>query len=599
MDYQALRSIPALFFSQAAKLGDQPFLWAKRDGAYRRTTWAETDAAVRRLSKGLRELGIEPGDRVALVSENRPEWMIADLAIMSARAITVPAYTTNTESDHRHILADSEAKAVIVSGDQLLKQVLPAASKVPTCKIVIAMDEVEIHQVHEVSFYPWGEVLSRGAALPDDVEALEAEAKRGDVCCFIYTSGTGGTPKGVMLSHGNILCNCLGAYDLLKSYGLSHEIFISFLPLSHSYEHTAGEVLPISLGAEIYFAESVETLLSNLGEVRPTLMTAVPRLYETMYQRIQRQISKEKPFRQRLFALAERLGRKRFLEPGSLTLWERLLDVVCDRLVRTKVRARFGGRLKAMVSGGAALNPDIGLFFTALGLRIMQGYGQTEASPVICANRPQKNKMHTVGPPLTGVEVRIAEDGEILVRGELVMQGYWKQPEATARAIQDGWLHTGDIGELDEDGYLTITDRKKDIVVLSGGDNISPARVESFLTLQPEIAQAMVVGDKRPHLVALLVPDPDWLHEWARGSGKPRDLASLSEDEDLRNALSKVVERVNGGLSNLEKLRRFMISPERFTVENEMLTPTMKIRRHVIRGSFGEALDALYGPAKH
>ncbi len=594
MDYRALRSIPSLFFSQARALRNRPFLWAKHDGRYRAMTWGEVDRAVRDLSRGLRSLGIEPGDRVALVSENRPEWMIADLAIMAARAITVPAYTTNTESDHLHVLTDSEAKAVIVSTGALGRRLLPAAVRAPSCQTVIAMADSQSHQAHDVACHSWDEIMARGGALQDDVEEIADQAERDDVCCFIYTSGTGGTPKGVMLSHGNIFCNCQGAYDLLKSFGLSQEVFISFLPLSHSYEHTAGEILPISIGAEIYFAESVETLLSNLSEVRPTLMTAVPRLYETMYQRINREMGKQSPFRQRLFALAVDLGRKRYLDPASLSLKEKLLDLLVDRLVRAKVRSRFGGRLKAMVSGGAALNPDIGLFFTALGLRIMQGYGQTEASPVICANRPQRIKMHTVGPPLTGVELRIAEDGEILVRGELVMKGYWKQPEATAQVLRDGWLHTGDIGELDEDRYLTITDRKKDIVVLSGGDNVSPARIEGFLTLRPEIAQAMVFGDKRPHLVALLVPDPDWLREWARSAGKPRELPALVDDEALHAAVSKAVDAVNRDLSNLEKIRRFIIAPEAFSVDNEMLTPTMKIRRHVIRKVYGAALEALY-----
>jgi long-chain acyl-CoA synthetase len=324
-------------------------------------------------------------------------------------------------------------------------------------------------------------------------------------------------------------------------------------------------------------------------------MTAVPRLYETMHLRILRGVKKQPALRQRLFHLAERLGRKRYHDPRSLGLGERLLDAVAELLVRRKVRGRFGGRLKAMVSGGAALNPDIGIFFLALGVRVLQGYGQTEASPVVAANRPHGIRMHSVGPPLKGVEVAIAEDGEILVRGELVMKGYWKQPEATAETLRDGWLHTGDVGRIDERGCIVITDRKKDIVVLSGGDNVAPARVESFLTLQPEINQAMVVGDHRPHLVCLLVPDQEWLAGWARAHGKPGELAALHTDAELHKALAGVVDRVNGELSSLERVRRFLVAPEAFSVANGMMTPTMKIRRHVIKEAYGATLDGLYG----
>src|SRR5690606_8434101 len=311
-----------------------------------------------------------------------------------------------------------------------------------------------------------------------------------DVCCFIYTSGTGGTPKGVMLTHGSILANCFGAYHLLVDFfGAGREVFLSFLPLSHAYEHTAGQFFPISIGAEIYYAESVERLIDDMAVARPTIMTAVPRLYEVMHQRMMRAVNRGPELQRKLFFAALELGRRKYEHPGSLTLRERALDALVELLVRRKIRRRFGGRLKALVSGGAALNYDIGLFFTALGLRILQGYGQTEASPVVSVNPPGRIKLKTVGPPLKGVELRIAEDGEILVRGELVMKGYWRDPDATAKAIQDGWLHTGDIGEIDTDGYLRITDRKKDIIVLSGGDNLSPARVEGFLVLQPEIHQ--------------------------------------------------------------------------------------------------------------
>jgi long-chain acyl-CoA synthetase len=371
-------------------------------------------------------------------------------------------------------------------------------------------------------------------------------------------------------------------------------VFLSFLPLSHAYEHTAGQFLPISLGAQIYYAESVERLVDNMAEARPTIMTAVPRLYEAMHARILRGLAKASPFRKKLFDLAYRLGRKNYEHPGSLTPVEKVQNLAVEFLVRRKVRQRFGGRLKAFVSGGAALNYEIGVFFLALGVPLLQGYGQTEASPVISANRPKRIKIDTVGPVFDGIEARIAEDGEILVRGEAVMKGYWNDPEATARAIQDGWLHTGDIGEFDAEGYLKITDRKKDIIVLSGGDNVSPARVEGFLILQPEIAQAMVYGDKHPHIVALVVPDQEFANDWARANGVERDLATLCENPAFVKAMGAAIDRVNGTLSALEKVRRFALAPEAFTIDNAMLTPSLKIRRHVIRERYGEVLAKMY-----
>lgn len=597
MDYERATSLPAIFFEQAQRLGERPFLWAKQEGAYRPWSWSRVAREVRRAALGLAGLGVGPGDRVLLVSENRPEWFVADFAIMALGAITVPAYITNRPRDHRHLLEDSGACAAIVSTPQLAGPLREALRDCPGCRHLLAFEPLpESEAGTGPEPLSWGVLLAQGEAAADDLATRIAAVKRQDLACLIYTSGTGGTPKGVMLSHGNILANCLGAYDLLEEYGLGEEVFLSFLPLSHSYEHTAGHAFPVTIGAEIYYAEGVETLLTNLGEARPTVMTAVPRLYESMYQRITRGLAEEPAYKRRLFAAAERIGRKRHADPSSLALWERLFDRLLERLVRDKLRQRFGGRLKAMISGGAALNPEIGGFFQALGLRILQGYGQTEASPVVSANRPFKIKMHSVGPPLKGVEVKIAEDGEILVRGELVMQGYWNQPEATAAALRDGWLHTGDIGSIDEEGFIAVTDRKKDIIVLSGGDNLSPARVEGFLTLQPEIGQAMVFGDKRPHLVALLVPEETWLAEWWRekgGKGRP-DLAALAGDEDLRRALGAAVERVNAEASNLEKVRRFLIAPEAFSVDNGLMTPTLKLRRHAVKETYGPRVEALY-----
>jgi long-chain acyl-CoA synthetase len=588
MDYASCRSLPAMFFEVATQRAARPFLWAKREGHYHSLSWEEAADSVRRLARGLAALGIEPGDRVALVSENRPEWVIADLAIMAAGAVTVPAYVTNTVEDHRHILGNSGARAAIVSTAALAARLVPAAAQVPSVRTVIAIEDVG-EAPQSLDLRRWAEVLALAGDSRDDerVAALTPD----DTACLIYTSGTGGVPKGVMLSHRNIIANCRGAYRLLEMLGLGDEKFLSFLPLSHSYEHTAGMMFPISLGAEIYFAEGADTLATNLVEVRPTIMTAVPRLYETMHQRIRLGIERERGLKRTLFERAVAIGRKR-LAGEPLSVAERLIDPVLDRLVRDKVRARFGGHLKAMISGGAPLNPEIGGFFLALGVQLLQGYGQTEAAPVICCNPPGRVRIDTVGPPLDGVEVRVAEDGEILVAGDNVMKGYWNAPEASARTLIDGWLHTGDIGHLDPDGYLRITDRKRDFIKNSGGDMISPARVEGALTLAPEIAQAMVFGDRRPYLVAVIVPDPEFAAACAGGGAA--GLAAFAQDPGLHKALGDVVARVNAGLAAAERVRRFTIAGEPFSLANAQLTPTLKIRRHAILDAYQTAFELLY-----
>ena len=576
-------NLAAMFFAQAEIHGDAPFLWAKHDRLYRPLSWRATAAQVTELARGLRALGLQRGDRVGLVSENRPEWVIADLAIISAGAITVPAYTTHTVEDHRYLLANSGARAVIVSTAALAQRVLPAADQVDSVAHVIILEETAGGQVSETDILRSDEVITRGREAGGDVAAWVGALHRDELACLIYTSGTGGLPKGVMTSHGNIMANCQGAFRLLEILGLGDEVFLNFLPLSHAYEHTAGLMFPIYLGAAIYFAEGADTLATNLLEARPTIMTAVPRLYETMHQRMLRGIEREGGFKAKLFFRALELGTKRLNDPRGLNVIERITDWIVEKLVRDKLRQRFGGRLKAMVSGGAPLNPKIGTFFLALGLRLLQGYGQTESSPVVSANRPDKIKIHTVGPPLDGVEVKIAGDGEILVRGALVMKGYWNDPEATARTLEGGWLHTGDVGEIDSDGYIIITDRKRDFIKNSGGDMVAPARVEGYLTLDPVIAQAMVYGDRRPYLVAVLVPAKELL-----------DRASGSDDPELLKRLNVAVARVNQGLSGIERVRRFIVASEAFTTANGQMTPTLKIRRHAIRQVYGAALEALY-----
>lgn len=593
MDYDRISSLPRLFFEQAASLGNKPLNYQKQGGQWLSASWAETADLVKKLAAGLVAQGVEPGDRVALVAENRPEWLIADLAIMSAGAVTVPAFSTNTSEDHRHILTHSGAKGVIYSGGTIAARLLPAAFQAPELKFLIAIDDQEKMAQMPFRQLSWQDALASQVDEGELQRRLDAQ-KRNETCCIIYTSGTGGTPKGVMLSHGSILCNIKGAYRLLLDVGLGNDRFLSFLPLSHSYEHTAGQFLPISIGAEIWYAESIERLVENMAEARPTIMTAVPRLYEAVHAKILRGLAKAPPFRQKLFWLAHRLGRKAYEQPGSLTFSEVILNKLCDILVRKKVGQRFGGQLKAFVSGGAALNYEIGIFFVSLGVRLLQGYGQTEASPVISANMPSKIKIDTVGPIFDGLTARIAEDGEILVKGEAVMNGYWRDPDSTAKAVIDGWLHTGDIGEFDSDGYLKITDRKKDIIVLSGGDNVSPARVEGFLVLQQEIAQAMVHGDKHPHLVALIVPDEDFARDWAIKNGASADLSALAGNPAFHKALGPVLDRVNASLSPIEKIRRYALLPEGFTIDNGLLTPSLKIKRHKIREKWGENIAKLY-----
>ncbi len=587
-------NLVVMLFDQAAKYGDAPFLWEKRDGAYRSISWREAAEQVSALARALKAYGLAKGDRVVLLSENAPHWAIADFAIMAAGGVSVPAYTTNTARDHSHILQDCGATAAIVSTNALAGPLIEAAKDAKTLKRIICIEATDFAPPAHVTLSSWADALKEGSAAAGDPAADARAIDAGALACLIYTSGTGGVPKGVMLSHRAMMCNCVGAHDLLLELGLGSEVFLSFLPLSHSYEHSCGLMFPVAIGAQIYYAEGVETLTTNLAEARPTIMTAVPRLYEVMRQRILAGVKRQKGLKAKLFWRAVELGRKRYEAPETMSLGERLMDWLVDRLVRNKVRARFGGRLKALVSGGAPLNYDVGIFFTALGLRLLQGYGQTEAAPVVSCNPPSRIKLRTVGPALTDVEVKIADDGEILVRGPLLMDGYWNHKDLSEETLRDGWLHTGDIGVIDQDGYIQITDRKKDIIVNSGGDNISPQRVEGILTLEPEIEQAMVIGDQRPHLVGLLVPSEEFIRDWARDNSASGDLAAIRDDKAFRAAVGEAVDRANGGLSQIEKIKRYVIATEAFSVDNGMMTPTMKVRRHEILKHYQSELEGLY-----
>ena len=598
LDYLKCRNLPDMFFTKCAQMGDGEFLWRKTGGKFHSWGWARVRGEILQMASALRALGVNPGDRVLLVSENRPEWLIADFAIMTAGAITVPGYITYTTDDFQFVLSDSGAKAVIVSTAALAEKILKSTSQGQK-PVTIMMDAVP----PGLPAYGWIEALNLGAQYPIDLNVALDSIHRADTACIIYTSGTGGVPKGVMQSHGSLLHNARGARDLLHSFGLDDEIFLSFLPLSHAYEHTAGQIFPVSIGAQIYYCDSADKLAGYISEVRPTIMTAVPRLYETLYGRVMAGLKRQRGWQQWLFNLALDYGRRKYLGNQPLSKIESWIDRVLDILVRRKVRARFGGRLKAFVSGGAPLNYEIGLFFTALGMTILQGYGQTETAPIVSCNAPQSNKLDTVGAPISATEVRIANDGEILVRGELVMKGYWNNPDATREILRpidfktgesngvggaaiaragnhDLWVHTGDIGIIDDHGRIKITDRKKDIIVLSRGDTLSPQRIEGFLNLEPEIGQSAVFGDKQAYVAAIIVPDG----EWRRGK----------TDDDVKSAIDSAIGRVNKKLGINERVRRFAVINDGFTIDNGMMTPSMKIRRHKIKQNYADIIGALY-----
>jgi long-chain acyl-CoA synthetase len=596
-DITASRNLVELFLDRADAKGDAPFLWGKRDGAWQAISWAEAARQVCLIAEGLRALGLKDGDRVMLVSENRPEWCIADFAIMAAGAITVPAYVTNTTRDHAHVLENSGAKMVIVADDKLAKALLPAVLGTDKAAHLIGIEPLRIAQTGSFEYHDWAGLLGGDAVQARAaVTARIARIERGDTACIIYTSGTGGAPRGVMQHHGALLCNVEGAARVIaEDFGWDDEVFLSFLPLSHAYEHTGGQMLPIGLGGEIYYSEGLEKLASNIEEVRPTIMVVVPRLFEVLRTRIMKQIEKQGKVANFLMDRALAIGAHKARRKGKGRLRDRPMDLLLDKSLRPKIRAKFGGRIKAMVSGGAPLNPDVGVFFDTMGLTMLQGYGQTEAGPVISCNRPSVGlKMDTVGPPLHAVTVKIAEDGEILVQGELVMKGYWRNTAETAKALQNGWLHTGDIGHVDSRGRIVITDRKKDMIVNDKGDNVAPQKIEGMLTLQPEIAQAMVVGDKRPYLVGLIVPDPEWAFDWARAQGEKFDFEALQDLPAFRSAVRAAIDRVNKDLSVIEKVRQFAFADEAFGIENEEMTPSLKIRRHKLKERYGERLDGLY-----
>lgn len=564
-------TLPAMMLACAARWADRPLFRYWQAGAWRSLHWGDFALQTASVAAFLRARGIGPGDRVLLVSENRPEFPIADTAIMAIGAITVPTYTTNLPGDHAHILRDSGARAAVVSTRKLAERVLEGAALADGLDLLICVEEPPT--AAGLTGHRWEEAI----ATPGDVAMLAAEcasAPTDSLACLIYTSGTGGLPKGVMLPHRALLANRAGVVPLVKRLGIENRPYLSFLPLSHAYEHTVGGFLLPSAGLEVVYSRGADRLSHELAEIKPAILTAVPRLFELLRARILAGLEKETPFKRTLFEKALALGLRRMDGP-PLGLFEKLQDRLLDKLVRQKMRDRFGGELRAMVSGGARLDPDLSGFFIALGLPVIQGYGQTEAGPVISVNLPWANRRHTVGPALRGVECRIAEDGEVLVRGDLVMTGYWNNPEATAAALQTlpgedtPWLHTGDVGVI-EDGYLRITDRKRDFIKTLGGDMVSPAKVECLLMAEPEIHQALVAGEGKPALVALLVPA-----------------------DGMADKVADAVRRVNAKLPTIERIRHFSAT-EAFTIENGLLTPTMKVKRRAVIEARGAEVEGMY-----
>jgi long-chain acyl-CoA synthetase len=563
--YPQWPNLPTMMLSLGRQWAERPMLRGYRDGAWRRVTWGAFAQQAASAAVALRASGICAGDRVVIVSENRAEYVIAETALMAIRAVPVPAYVTNTAGDHAHILRDSGARVAIVSARGLAETLLEGARQAGGLDRLIGFEKLDLATNILVS--EWAALV----AVPAVLESVASEAAMippGAMACLIYTSGTGGAPKGVMLSHRAILSNCHGAFELVRPLGLKNEVYLSFLPLSHSYEHTVGQFFLPSIGTEIVYSRGLEHLSADLLEVRPTIMTTVPRVLEVIRARIMAQVKRQKPWQQWLFALALAVGERR--ATGQMRALDYVLDPVLQRVVRARVMARFGGRFFAAMSGGARLEPEVGRFFMGLGLIVMQGYGQTEAGPVISANPPDRIRIETVGKPLRGVELKLAEDGEILVRGDLVMDGYWNLAGETAEVLRDGWLHTGDIGSIDAEGYVHITDRKKDMIVLSGGENVSPAKIEGMLTAEPEIAQAVLAGDGRAGLSALLV---------------------AAEEAD-GPAVAAAVARVNHRLSLTERVRRHALVGA-FTVENGLMTPTQKVRRRLVIAAYAEVLQGL------
>ena len=562
-------NLPELFYFQADKNeNNQHLLKLDSNNQVVSMSWLETKNLTKKIHNFLANKYLGELERVLLVSENRPEWMASDIAIMSNKLICVPNYTTYTSRDFEHILNDSQPVGLIVSNKNLLQTILTASEKVKyNFKFILCFDYFENNSISNLVFL--NDLTDDNN---DNNREKIKEIKRKDPACIIYTSGTQGLPKGVILSHGGILSNCEGAYELLKTIKSPDLTFLTWLPLSHSYEH-AVQFVQIILEAKVFYNKSIETLLPTVKIAQPHIMTAVPRFYNNLHAKMKINLKNQSNFKQKLFNKTIQLGTKKF-KNIKLSFSENIINLILDKLVRKKVKNNFGGRLEAFISGGGPLDSQVGEALNALGLKTLQGYGLTETSPVVSCNLLNKVKVDTVGPIFPGVEVKLAEDGEILVKGENLMLGYWNNKEATEQTIKDGWLHTGDIGEFDEDNFLKITDRKKDIIVSLGGDNIAPSKIENLLTLSPEIEQACVFGEQKNYIAALLVLNSE----------------SKSSDEDIQ----RYIDEVNKDLTQPEKIKKFIFIDEPFSIENNLMTPTMKVRRHEVQKKYQNQIDQLF-----
>ena len=558
MDISKLNSLVELYFKKIEEVdGKRPFLkWLKPNKpSY---NWEDVTERIFKLTAKIKSL-INDGDRCLILSENRPYWLMTDIAIMNAGGISVPIFTTYSANDYEYILNDCKPSLIFVSNQNQFNKIKKFINN--NVKKIISFEKIDSDSLLI------NEILNENI----NEKIINKNLKRNMPACIIYTSGTSGNPKGVVLSHGGILSNCEGAVELLETLTKKKDpIFLTWLPLSHSYEHTV-QFIQIIVGAKVFYAESLEKLISNMGTARPTIMTAVPRFYQNLFTKINMNFEKQKGLKRKLINQTLKLGKKT-LKKEYLYLGEKIINFLCEKLVRKKIRNQFGGNLQAFVSGGGALDQNIGEFLNAVGLPTLQGYGLTEASPVVSCNLPNLVKVESVGPPFRTNKVKIADDGEILIKGENVMLGYWNLKEETEKVIRDGWLHTGDIGEIDNNNYLKITDRKKDIIVNLGGDNISPTKIENILCLNENIKQSFVYGDKKNYLVALIV-----------------------SDKDIKNEKIKlIIENLNKNLTLIEKIKKFVLIHEEFSIENGMLTPTLKLKRKEIIKNYKQQLENLY-----
>ena len=570
MNLKEFNSLIDLYFYQARKKNSQSnFLeWLNPNNKVK-FTWGETSSSINNLAFTIKK-NIIDGDRCLLVSENRPEWLISDIAIMLANGITVPAYTTYTVQDYKYLIEDCEPSVIILSNKLMHDKLKTIIHEKNFIKKIITFDDLQ-NVDYNNKYLSFNSIIKKNFDEKDKINNLNL--KRETPACIIYTSGTGGNPKGVILSHGGILNNIEGACEILKPLIKERPTFLTWLPLSHSYEHTV-QFVQIAVGAKVFYAEKIEKLLENISEAKPTIMTAVPRFYQNLYNKINLNMKKATGIKGKLIEQTVKLGTKKLLKQ-KMNILEKMMNFITEILVRKKIKKQFGGNLKAFVSGGGALDKKIGQFLNSIGLPTLQGYGLTEASPVVSCNPIQKIRVETVGPPFKGNEVKIAEDGEILIKGENIMIGYWNKKAETEKVLKDGWLYTGDIGEIDPvDGYLKITDRKKDIIVSAGGDNISPAKIENQLINFPEIEQVMVYGDGKSYLVALIVPNKEF--------------------NEKTEKINEIVEKVNKNLTLVEKIKKFSLIKENFTIENSLLTPTMKVKRNKVIEKYKNILENFY-----